>query len=362
MHLGCSFSHLLIPTERDARCLVSTSTSTSEATSSASSTSEATSSTTTRRFLAAASDILRALLTLAVIEPLGEVNLGALLQCASIHDGRDMAEEILTAVVGADEAESAVVPALGDPRHLAIRAGILTSIALTVAAVAAVVVPAVVPVVPAVVPVVAAVVPVLPAVVPVVAAVVPVVAAVVAAVVFTLLTALLITGFIVGHGSSRLVCLMKVERKTKRKRSLIITLIMDTHLGSGMRQSSERESLRHKRAGHSGSHVTTLCCVRPLPTGPSLLTGRDPSVPRGRGARRASIMGASSERSTWGEMRDDASVSATCVAWLCDGAPIRNGVASSTTLFVSLRVREGSTGDGLIRAETPHKKWREWGD
>tara|TARA_B100000524_G_scaffold315928_1_gene194282 strand:+ start:607 stop:1365 length:759 start_codon:yes stop_codon:yes gene_type:complete len=252
-----------------------------------------------------------------------------------------MAEEILTAIVGADEAESAVVPALGDPRHLAIRAGILTSIALTVAAVAAVVVPAVVPVVPAVV---------------------PVVAAVVAAVVFTLLTALLITGFIVGHGSSRLVCLMKVERKTKRKRSLIITLIMDTHLGSGMRQSSERESLRHKRAGHSGSHVTTLCCVRPLPTGPSLLTGRDPSVPRGRGARRASIMGASSERSTWGEMRDDASVSATCVAWLCDGAPIRNGVASSTTLFVSLRVREGSTGDGLIRAETPHKKWREWGD
>jgi len=341
MHLGCSFSHLLIPTERDARCLVSTSTSTSEATSSASSTSEATSSTTTRRFLAAASDILRALLTLAVIEPLGEVNLGALLQCASVHDGREMAEEILTAIVGADEAESAVVPALGDPRHLAIRAGILTSIALTVAAVAAVVVPAVVPVVPAVV---------------------PVVAAVVAAVVFTLLTALLITGFIVGHGSSRLVCLMKVERKTKRKRSLIITLIMDTHLGSGMRQSSERESLRHKRAGHSGSHVTTLCCVRPLPTGPSLLTGRDPSVPRGRGARRASIMGASSERSTWGEMRDDASVSATCVAWLCDGAPIRNGVASSTTLFVSLRVREGSTGDGLIRAETPHKKWREGGD
>ena len=340
MHLGCSFSHLLIPTERDARCLVSTSTSTSEATSSASSTSEATSSTTTRRFLAAASDILRALLTLAVIEPLGEVNLGALLQCASVHDGREMAEEILTAIVGADEAESAVVPALGDPRHLAIRAGILTSIALTVAAVAAVVVPAVVPVVPAVV---------------------PVVAAVVAAVVFTLLTALLITGFIVGHGSSRLVCLMKVERKTKRKRSLIITLIMDTHLGSGMRQSSERESLRHKRAGHSGSHVTTLCCVRPLPTGPSLLTGRDPSVPRGRGARRASIMGASSERSTWGEMRDDASVSATCVAWLCDGAPIRNGVASSTTLFVSLRVREGSTGDGLIRAETPHKKWREGG-
>lgn len=341
MHLGCSFSHLLIPTERDARCLVSTSTSTSEATSSASSTSEATSSTTTRRFLAAASDILRALLTLAVIEPLGEVNLGALLQCASVHDGREMAEEILTAIVGADEAESSVVPALGDPRHLAIRAGILTSIALTVAAVAAVVVPAVVPVVPAVV---------------------PVVAAVVAAVVFTLLTALLITGFIVGHGSSRLVCLMKVERKTKRKRSLIITLIMDTHLGSGMRQSSERESLRHKRAGHSGSHVTTLCCVRPLPTGPSLLTGRDPSVPRGRGARRASIMGASSERSTWGEMRDDASVSATCVAWLCDGAPIRNGVASSTTLFVSLRVREGSTGDGLIRAETPHKKWREGGD
>ena len=341
MHLGCSFSHLLIPTERDARCLVSTSTSTSEATSSASSTSEATSSTTTRRFLAAASDILRALLTLAVIEPLGEVNLGALLQCASVHDGREMAEEILTAIVGADEAESAVVPALGDPRHLAIRAGILTSIALTVAAVAAVVVPAVVPVVPAVV---------------------PVVAAVVAAVVFTLLTALLITGFIVGHGSSRLVCLMKVERKTKRKRSLIITLIMDTHLGSGMRQSSERESLRHKRAGHSGSHVTTLCCVRPLPTGPSLLTGRDPSVPRGRGARRASIMGASSERSTWGEMRDDASVSATCVAWLCDGAPIRNGVASSTTLFVSLRVREGGTGDGLIRAETPHKKWREGGD
>lgn len=341
MHLGCSFSHLLIPTERDARCLVSTSTSTSEATSSASSTSEATSSTTTRRFLAAASDILRALLTLAVIEPLGEVNLGALLQCASVHDGREMAEEILTAIVGADEAESAVVPALGDPRHLAIRAGILTSIALTVAAVAAVVVPAVVPVVPAVV---------------------PVVAAVVAAVVFTLLAALLITGFIVGHGSSRLVCLMKVERKTKRKRSLIITLIMDTHLGSGMRQSSERESLRHKRAGHSGSHVTTLCCVRPLPTGPSLLTGRDPSVPRGRGARRASIMGASSERSTWGEMRDDASVSATCVAWLCDGAPIRNGVASSTTLFVSLRVREGSTGDGLIRAETPHKKWREGGD
>ena len=342
MHLGCSFSHLFIPTERDARCLVSTSTSTSVATSSASSTSEATSSTTTRRFLAAASDILRALLTLAVIEPLGEVNLGALLQCASIHDGRDMAEEILTAVVGADEAESAVVPALGDPRHLAIRTGILTSIALTAAAVAAVLVPAVVPVVPAVVPVVAAV--------------VPVVAAVVAAVVFTLLTALLITGFIVGHGSSRLVSLMKVERKTKRKRSLIITLIMDTHLGSGMRQSSERESLRHKRAGHSGSHVTTLCCVRPLPTGPSLLTGRDPSVPRGRGARRASIMGASSERSTWGEMRDDASVSATCVAWLCDGAPIRNGVASSTTLFVSLRVRERSTGDHQSRDQTPPTK------
>lgn len=341
MHRGCSFSHLFIPTERDARCLVSTSTS--EATSSASSTSEATSSssTTTRRFLAAASDILRALLTLAVIEPLGEVNLGALLQRASIHDGREMAEEILTAIVGADEAESAVVPALGDPRHLAIRAGILTSIALTVAAVAAVVVPAVVPVV---------------------AAVVPVVAAVVAAVVFTLLTALLITGFIVGHGSSRLVCLMEVERKTKRKRSLIITLIMDTHLGSGMRQSSERESLRHKRAGHSGSHVTTLCCVRPLPTGPSLLTGRDPSVPRGRGARRASIMGASSERSTWGEMRDDASVSATCVAWLCDGAPIRNGVASSTTLSLCHCVHaKEAQGDGLIRARPPHKEWREGG-
>ena len=67
----------------------------------------------------AAGHVLRAVAARALVLALDEADLGALDEAVAVLDGRDVAEEVLAAVVGLDEAEAALaLPAEGHARLL----------------------------------------------------------------------------------------------------------------------------------------------------------------------------------------------------------------------------------------------------
>ena len=68
------------------------------------------------RLRGAASHLLSALLAFALVVSLYVVNLGALDQALPVLDPRKVAEEVLTTIVGLNEAKALLVPAEGDAR------------------------------------------------------------------------------------------------------------------------------------------------------------------------------------------------------------------------------------------------------
>ena len=90
---------------------------------------------------ALAGDFRRAVLATAVVVLDLELDLGALLQRVAAHDGRDVAEDVLVALVRLDEPEAALVPAASGPGLEAGAAAAATTTTAAVAAAAAIIGP-----------------------------------------------------------------------------------------------------------------------------------------------------------------------------------------------------------------------------
>jgi hypothetical protein len=90
---------------------------------------------------ALAGDFRRAVLATAVVVLDLELDLGALLQRVAAHDGRDVAEDVLVALVRLDEPEAALVPAASGPGLEAGAAAAATTTTTAVAAAAAIIGP-----------------------------------------------------------------------------------------------------------------------------------------------------------------------------------------------------------------------------
>ena len=83
------------------------------ATVTAATAAEAAAAAATLRLGGAAGHLLSTLLAFALIIGLLELNLGSLDQALAVLDAREVAEEVLTTVVGLDEAETLLIPAEG---------------------------------------------------------------------------------------------------------------------------------------------------------------------------------------------------------------------------------------------------------